>query len=226
MKDHIDAIGLLSEPTRYRLYRCVIDSGEALNREEIVRRTGVSATNTKFHLEKLIDGELLVAEFRKPAERSGPGSGRPTKYFKRNPLHRSVNLPPRRFELLSSLLANAIAQSSRTNQSVTHTARRLASEAGHYLGSQSNGDPGTRRILSALTSIGYEPRPDNSRITLTNCPFHETAETQRDLVCGLNLALVDGVIRGADCAHAAATLDPCPGRCCVTISLSTPADTQ
>lgn len=226
MNNQIEAIGLLAEPTRYRLYRCVIAAREPLSREEIAQQTGISAVNAKFHLEKLVTAELLAAEFRKPIDRSGPGSGRPTKLYKRNTRHRSVNLPPRRFELLSSLLADAISESSRTKQSVTHTTRRLASDEGHLLGSQSDDDSDTRRLVSVLTSLGYEPREDNTHITLTNCPFHEIAETQRELVCGLNLALVDGVIRGADCTHAAAALEPGFGRCCVTISPTTPADAR
>jgi predicted ArsR family transcriptional regulator len=224
MKNQIETIGLLAEPTRYQLYRCVIAAGEPLSREEIAQRTGISAANAKFHLEKLVTAKLLAAEFRKPIDRSGPGSGRPTKLYKRDSRHRSVDLPPRRFELLSSLLADAIAESSRTKQSVTHTTRRLASDAGHLLGSQSDDDPGARRLVSVLSSLGYEPREDSSHITLTNCPFHETAETQRELVCGLNLSLVDGVIRGSNCPHAEAALEPGSGRCCVTISLTTPAD--
>ena len=56
-------------------------------------------------------------------------------------------------------------------------------------------------------------------ITLANCPFHRLADEHRDLVCGMNLDFVDGVLDGigrADCVTA--RLDPAPGRCCVRIT--------
>jgi predicted ArsR family transcriptional regulator len=54
-------------------------------------------------------------------------------------------------------------------------------------------------------------------ITLRNCPFHELAERHIDLVCGLNLALLEGLVAGLPTARLAARLAPAPGRCCVTL---------
>ncbi len=54
---------------------------------------------------------------------------------------------------------------------------------------------------------------------LANCPFHRLAEEHRDLVCGMNLDLLDGLLAGAaPAAGLTARLDPVPGQCCVRIA--------
>ena len=52
---------------------------------------------------------------------------------------------------------------------------------------------------------------------LSNCPFHALSEIQRDLVCGMNLNLVEGVVEGMGATDLDARRDPRPGECCVTV---------
>jgi len=54
-------------------------------------------------------------------------------------------------------------------------------------------------------------------VTLTNCPFHVLAREHTDLVCGMNLRLLDGLLEGAGAAELTARLQPTPGRCCVRL---------
>jgi predicted ArsR family transcriptional regulator len=73
-------------------------------------------------------------------------------------------------------------------------------------------------VKGVLTQQGYEPCCGaDGVIRLRNCPFHQLAEQHRELVCGMNLALVEGLVEGlgADGWHPA--LDPRPGQCCVAI---------
>jgi predicted ArsR family transcriptional regulator len=72
------------------------------------------------------------------------------------------------------------------------------------------------RLARVLATCGYEPRVDGPRITLANCPFHALARTHTELVCGMNLGLVGGVIDGLGARGLVAELDPAPDRCCVT----------
>ncbi|MFI6977436.1 helix-turn-helix transcriptional regulator [Embleya sp. NPDC050154] len=105
------------------------------------------------------------------------------------------------------------------------------------------------RVVAALTARGYEPAPDalpspapesqpqheradqdvpatpgephdTSRILLRNCPFHQLAEDFPPLVCGMNLALVEGLLDGLGAAGHRARLDSVPGRCCVVVERS------
>ena len=58
---------------------------------------------------------------------------------------------------------------------------------------------------------------------LGNCPFDALARERRELVCGMNLALVEGLVDGLDLAGVRARLDPLPGGCCVALDAADPA---
>ena len=78
----------------------------------------------------------------------------------------------------------------------------------------------TRRatpVGELLARYGYEPAPAADGLVLANCPFHRLAEDYTELVCGMNLDLVDGVLDGLGPGGLGARLDPGPDRCCVTI---------
>ncbi|MGH9170293.1 MAG: hypothetical protein ACRD0Z_05415 [Acidimicrobiales bacterium] len=51
---------------------------------------------------------------------------------------------------------------------------------------------------------------------MANCPFHTLAAEQPELVCDMNLHLLEGLVEGAGLSPEAVRLDPAPGRCCVT----------
>jgi predicted ArsR family transcriptional regulator len=74
--------------------------------------------------------------------------------------------------------------------------------------------------MTALRAHGFEPgRGDDGVIRLRNCPFHQLAAGHRDLICGMNLALIDGLVAGLDgAAELRPELAPEPGHCCVIIS--------
>ena len=52
--------------------------------------------------------------------------------------------------------------------------------------------------------------------------FDRIAREHTRLVCGLNLDLVTGVIDGSGCRGVTASLEPSPGRCCVSARLEPP----
>jgi predicted ArsR family transcriptional regulator len=52
---------------------------------------------------------------------------------------------------------------------------------------------------------------------LRNCPFDRLRDGCRELVCGMNLSLVEGVISGLAVEGVTASLEPAPGRCCVVL---------
>jgi len=54
-------------------------------------------------------------------------------------------------------------------------------------------------------------------VRLRNCPFRQLAAQHPALVCGMNLALIDGLIEGSGATDLHPELDPGPGRCCVAI---------
>ena len=74
--------------------------------------------------------------------------------------------------------------------------------------------------FSHIGLITDEPKPGEAAITLANCPFHNLAERHTELVCGMNLDVVAGLIEALPRTDASARLDPGPGRCCVSVLAS------
>ncbi|HET6833205.1 MAG TPA: hypothetical protein VFH30_05010 [Acidimicrobiales bacterium] len=112
---------------------------------------------------------------------------------------------------------------------VTRALRRAAGEAGRRIGGAARVAAGRRSarakrrdaVVGALERHGYEPHLRGGEVVLTNCPFHALAEQHRDLVCGMNLELLNGLIEGADGADVLeARLAPQPGYCCVRMTAS------
>jgi predicted ArsR family transcriptional regulator len=69
----------------------------------------------------------------------------------------------------------------------------------------------------------HSPRAASNRletddsITLVNCPFHALAREYTDLVCGMNLDLMSGMVDALDEAALEPRLEPADGRCCVRL---------
>ncbi len=73
-------------------------------------------------------------------------------------------------------------------------------------------------LAEGLERHGYEPRREGRAVVPGNCPFHALAQRHTDLVCGMNLAFLDGVVEGMGATDLEARRDPRAGQCCVTVS--------
>ncbi len=217
-----DAPGLsaLAEPVRRALYRFVARSPEPVSREQAAEGTELAAHTAKFHLDKLVEEGLLEVEFRRLTGRTGPGAGRPAKLYRRAARQFSVSVPARDYALIGQILAEAVEAAAATGGPVREVAAVVARRHGEIIGQESAGEAGENalaQLAGVLETTGYEPRFDEGgRLLLENCPFDRMAEQHTELVCGLNLDFVEGVIEGLGCAGVRACLDPAPGRCCVS----------
>lgn len=57
---------------------------------------------------------------------------------------------------------------------------------------------------------------------LRNCPFQRLARAFPAIVCGMNLALAEGLLAGLGITDLRAVLDPRPDACCVVLVPVTP----
>ena len=78
-------------------------------------------------------------------------------------------------------------------------------------------------MVSALEEQGFEPRSVDAGIALANCPFHALASRHTELVCGMNLHLLEGLLEGVPSARLTARLRPEQGMCCVLLEAADPA---
>ncbi len=226
------AFAALGEPTRRALYQHVADHGGWVGREEAADAVGISRTLAAHHLDRLAADGLLDVDYQRTNERRGPGAGRPAKLYRRAARQITLSLPPRRFELMARLLAEAVDAARQDDVDLAEALSSSARQAGEAMAAaratdlpRRAGSGRTRTAVAAeLHARGYEPVvAPSGAITLRNCPFHELAERHIDLVCGLNLALLEGLVAGLPTARLVARLAPAPGRCCVTLD---PASAQ
>ncbi len=224
LDDELTAVGSLQEPMRRSLYRYVAGQPGEVSRDEAAGAVGVQRSLAAFHLDKLVEAGLLEVTYRRLTGRTGPGAGRPAKLYRRSSVEHSVSLPPRQYDLAAELLAEAVEEAGDrpVRESLVDVARRFGRRLGQELRGTLNPRAGRERRLIALTQAleryGYEPRREGRAVRLGNCPFHALSERHRDLVCGMNLSLLEGVVDGMEGADLEARRDPRPGECCVTVA--------
>jgi predicted ArsR family transcriptional regulator len=221
--DELVAIGSLQEPVRRALYRFVAAQRRDVSRDEAAEGVGIQRALAAFHLDKLVEAGLLDTTFRRLTGRTGPGAGRPAKLYRRSSSDHTVSLPPRTYDLAAELLAQAVEEGGKApRDSVAEVGRRFGRSLGEQVASHLSGRPSRERRIAALAEVldryGYEPRREGRAVRLGNCPFHALSETHRELVCGMNLALLEGVVEGMQGSDLEARSDPRPGECCVTVA--------
>lgn len=201
----------LGDQTRRRLYDFVVDQPHAVSRDAVSSALDIERSLAAYHLDKLVEHGLLVATFARPGGRGGPGAGRPAKHYRRADAELQVSVPARDYRLVADLLAKAIQADG--DGAVRGAVEAAASAFGRELGAEEPDD-----LTGVLARQGYEPFRDGDVVRLRNCPFHVVAREHVELVCGMNLALMQGVLDALDEDDAHALLDPGPDRCCVAFT--------
>jgi predicted ArsR family transcriptional regulator len=216
--EDIDAIAALRDPVRRRLYAYVGERDHEVGRNEAAEAVGVQRTLAAFHLDKLVEAGLLETVSRRLSGRSGPGAGRPAKLYRRSGAERAVSVPPRDYRTAAGLLAEA-AEAAGLDDELHAAARRH----GRVLRDRAEAPCATLEEAAALLEArGYEPYRDGDVLRMRNCPFHALSERFPPLVCGMNLALLQGLLDGPESgaeggAGVRVRIDARPGRCCTVV---------
>lgn len=224
LQAQMSSIGALAEPTRLALYRYVAAAAAPVSREQAADETGIAVHSVKFHLDRLVDEGLLQVEYRRLTGRTGPGAGRPSKLYRRASRNLSVSLPERRYDLAGEILAAAADQSTLDGTPIAKSVQHVAHATGYGMAGerptsrQAGPAAETTCLVEALADHGYEPRVVEDDVCLTNCPFDRLAVGHTELVCGMNLSLVDGLLDGLHIETLEARLEPQPGFCCVKVA--------
>jgi predicted ArsR family transcriptional regulator len=225
----VEAVSLLAEPVRGALYEWVVSAGRAVSRHEAAAALRITRALAAFHLDRLAAADLLVVEYRRLSGRTGPGAGRTSKLYRPAARNVSVSLPGRRYEIAAELFAKAIEQLE--IQVPPDALRDAAHEMGEAIGSAAGRRAGKRPspkrlqevLVATLAERDYQPHLRSGEIRLENCPFRTLVDEHRPLVCGMNLALIEGMIRGLGARRVEARTDRRPEQCCVAIASTGPA---
>ncbi|PJJ43518.1 MULTISPECIES: helix-turn-helix transcriptional regulator [Glutamicibacter] len=208
---HQDAvIKSLNDPVRRQLFEFISQSTQPVGREAAAKAAGISRTLAAYHLDRLATAGLLAVTFARPEGRTGPGAGRTAKLYALAQSEVSVSLPARNYRLLGSLLAQAA--SADTSGAVLAALHQAARGEGRKLGQGGDG------LVPLLDELGYEPEVDeHGEISMRNCPFHQVAQQQTEMVCSMNYELVSGALEGCQLDCGRAELSPQSGRCCIVV---------
>jgi predicted ArsR family transcriptional regulator len=232
----VTGVGALVDPVRRELYLYAASQQQAVTREQAAAACGVAVHSAKFHLDRLVEQGLLEVDHRRVSGRTGPGAGRPAKVYRRTDRELAVTLPGRAYDVAADLMARALEQAAAGGISVAEAVERVAREHGTALAATAVDAPGAERpaadrpgtrddelrdVSAVLDGEGYEPfladDAEPAELCLRNCPFDRLAREHTALVCGMNLALVDGVTTGLGCTRVAASLHPDAELCCVRV---------
>jgi predicted ArsR family transcriptional regulator len=131
-----------------------------------------------------------------------------------------LTLPQRRYEWAAQVLARSLSESpsEAATSALQRTARAQGESIGRDLARPAAASPPLRAAARALASCGFEPAlAPAGQLVLRNCPFASLREGCRDVVCAMNLALIEGVIGGLGLEGVTAKLEPQPDTCCVAL---------
>jgi predicted ArsR family transcriptional regulator len=219
----IEAVGLLAEPVRRALYEFVARSHTPVDRDQAALGVNVGRPLAAFHLDRLAAAGLLEVEYRRRSGRSGPGAGRPAKFYRRAGDGLDVSVPPRRYGLAARVFAEALERIP--NLAGVDAVSEAAAEEGTRIGRAARSaeetaarTPGAETVDRLLRDLGFEPETDAEGTTrLRNCPFNDLVADHREVSCGANLAMLGAVLASIPEAELSAHREDTPGYCCVAI---------
>jgi predicted ArsR family transcriptional regulator len=213
-------LGSLGDPTRRALYDFVIGRAEPAGRDEAAAALGIGRTLAAYHLDRMVEDGLLDVSYARRTGRSGPGAGRPAKLYRRAAHEFRISLPPRDYEVAARILAAAVDldptghAKAALQESAQDFGREVAAEVARRVDGRSD-DERAAVLEEVLSERGYEPfHDDEGAVRLRNCPFDRLADSYRQTVCGMNLAMLQEAAVSAG-GTLEAVLDPRPGTCCV-----------
>jgi predicted ArsR family transcriptional regulator len=211
-RERLSALSSLGDENRRRLYEYVCSAGGATGRDDAAVALGLPRSTASFHLDRLVRDGLLGVEFRKPAGKGGPGSGRPAKLYVPLFAEIGVSVPERHYDLAGVVLAAAI----RTSTAGGGAAREALVETARSKGAEAGGRD--RDFLDVLAAQGYRPEADDDGgHALLNCPFHLLSQDYPDVVCAMNGAFLAGAAGACGVDESRIAGDKRPGHCCARI---------
>ncbi|MDQ2944275.1 MAG: transcriptional regulator, partial [Candidatus Dormibacteraeota bacterium] len=218
----IEAISLLGDPVRRRVYFSVPPAPGFTDRDFVSIELGISRNLAAFHLDKLAGRGLLDVTYRRLSGKTGRGAGRPRKLYQRSQQDVSVNLPQRNYSLLAHLLAATVEEAGRQSRNqLARAARARGAELGRAalaaVGGRSTRQRMSSVILDTLFSLGYEPHLEGRTVYMRNCPFDGLKRDHRDLVCTTNQDLMVGLLKSLGPAGLEPRFEPAENRCCVVL---------
>lgn len=189
---------VLGDPTRYEIYRFVVQAPQRVSVQDVAGRFGIHPNVARMHLSKLSEIGLVLAM----AVRTGKG-GRPGFMYEPSGDPVSVSVQGREFGLLADLLVQALmllgdGAKSAVEQIGLSFGRRVGQEAVSSTGPGAESADVLGFCATVLQRIGIAAHVSADgegppRLVLRSCGFKEVAAAHPDYVCRMCRAMVQGI---------------------------------
>lgn len=195
------------DPTRREIYLFARGSSDGVTASEVAEHFALHSNVARHHLEKLAAGGYLTVQLARHET-----AGRPSKRYRRAQVDTGLTFPPRRDELLATLLARAIELLD------PEQATAMADEVGYQYGrelatrmtpatDEETGMTAHRSVRAALASVadaltahGFaahtEQRGRRAVLVAEQCPFGEAAQQYPHVVCAVDRGMIRGMLAG------------------------------
>lgn len=186
----------LADPSRFRLFRHIVESPAAVGVAELTELLGFNHNAIRQHLAVLRDAGLVVE-----ATEDRKVRGRPRKHYTvRDDALNAFRSISGSYEQLSRLLLQVVASKASPYDVGFHAANTSAEPPTDDTGSQP-GDPPSAigPLCRQLAIAGFDPETAADRVvTLRNCPFADVASEDQSIVCELHRGLINGFLARHD----------------------------
>lgn len=178
----------LADPTRYGIFRYIVDSDEPVSVAELTDYVGLNHNAVRQHLAVLKDAGLVVEEVE---SRERPG--RPRLLYSLHPETAGAWGTSGPYAWLSGVLSGAVRDGLDPHEAGWQEGQRRAAEI------DSRDDPADA-LEEEMVKRGFRPdRSERGRridFVLERCPFEEVASGDPDTICQLHLGLAKGLAEG------------------------------
>ena len=189
------------DPTRREIYLHLRRTGGGLTCSEVAEHFELHPNVARHHLDKLAAGGYLVVGLNR-----GESAGRPSKrYEAREPVSHRLTFPPRRDDLLATLLARSLELLPADQ--ATAMAEAVGYDYGRALATRMDPSEGHRSVRNAVVSVadaltahGYAAQAasqgESLMIVSEQCPFGEAAQQFPHVVCAVDRGMIRGMLAG------------------------------
>jgi predicted ArsR family transcriptional regulator len=176
-------LGALGTPSARAALLYARAAGGPFTVQDAAHALGCSRGAARQQLDRLESAGLLLAEFRRPAGRGGPGAGRPAKTFRVAPEVEITEFPPRRYPQLIGLL---LGQGDLSDEAARRAAGRQYAHALAGGTATPPQDPRMDRVLPSLcrllAGLGYQARVvragrASGELAVPTCPLRPVVMT-------------------------------------------------
>jgi predicted ArsR family transcriptional regulator len=188
------------DPTRREIYLFVRSSADGAKAADVAEHFELHPNVARHHLEKLAAGGYLDVELERHVS-----AGRPSKCYRASASDTHLSFPPKRDDLLATLLARALERLP------VAEAHALAEEVGYDYGrsvaARMEPTEGHRSVKAAVASVaealtahGFaahaEARGNLLTLVSEHCPFGEAAQRWPHVLCAVDTGMVRGMLEG------------------------------